>query len=87
MVKVRTQLSLVDFPRLWINSIHEREIEFVLPITTVVLETATFDLSDNQNYILRHWGRGYQQGNNYGFENTKAKVLNRDSYTCQHCKK
>ena len=71
---------------------HEREIEFVksiLPITTVVLETATFDthLMKNpelHNPVYRHWG--YQQGNNYGFENTKAKVLNRDSYTCQHCK-
>ena len=33
---------------------------------------------------IRHWG--YQKGTNYGFENTKAKVLNRDNYTCQCCK-
>ena len=31
----------------------------------------------------RHWG--YQKGPNYGFENTKAMVLNRDNYKCQHC--
>ena len=31
----------------------------------------------------RHWG--YQKGLNYGFENTKAKVLNRDNYECQIC--
>ena len=71
---------------------HEKEIEFVkaiLPIKTLVLETGTFDthLMKNpalHNPIYRHWG--YQQGGNYGFENTKAKVLNRDNYTCQNCK-
>ena len=74
-----------------INS-HIKEIEFVksiLPITTVVLETATFDTHllknsalINENY--RHWG--YQKGSNYGFSNTRAKVLYRDSYKCQYCK-
>ncbi len=33
---------------------------------------------------VKHWG--YQKGVNYGFENTKAMVLNRDNYTCQYCK-
>lgn len=74
-----------------INS-HIKEIEFVksiLPITQLVFETGTFDchlmknpMLHNENY--RHWG--YQKGANYGFENTKAKVLNRDNYTCQCCK-
>ena len=36
------------------------------------------------NEKIRHWG--YQKGANYGFENTKAKVLDRDKYTCQCCK-
>lgn len=71
---------------------HEKEIEFVksiLPIKNIVLETGTFDTHlmknpDLYNPIYRHWG--YQQGGNYGFENTKAKVLNRDNYICQHCK-
>ncbi len=36
------------------------------------------------NDKVRHWG--YQKGTNYGFENTKAMVLNRDNYTCQYCK-
>lgn len=71
---------------------HEKEIEFVksiLPIKNLILETSTFDPHlmknpDLHNPIYRHWG--YQQGANYGFENTKAKVLNRDNYTCQHCK-
>lgn len=71
---------------------HEKEIEFVrsiLPIENLVLETGTFDPHlmknpDLSNPVYRHWG--YQQGVNYGFENAKAKVLNRDDYTCQHCK-
>ena len=70
---------------------HEKEIEFIssiLPIKTLVLETGTFDphLMKNPNLhntIYKHWG--YQQGGNYGFENTKAKVLNRDNYTCCYC--
>lgn len=71
---------------------HVKEIEFVksiLPITTLVLETGRFDthLLKNPNLAnpkVRHWG--YQKGINYGFENTKAYVLNRDNYTCQCCK-
>ena len=72
-----------------INS-HIKEIEFIksiLPIKTLVLETATFDthLMKNPNLAkIKHWG--YQKGPNYGFENTKAMVLNRDNYTCQCCK-
>lgn len=71
---------------------HEREIKFVarmLPISKLVLETGIFDphLLKNPelaNHVYRHWG--YQQGTNYGFYNTKAYVLARDSYTCQCCK-
>lgn len=74
-----------------INS-HVKEIEFIksiLPIKTLVLETATFDTHLMKNPSLanpkiRPWG--YQKGKNYGFENTKAMVLNRDNYTCQCCK-
>jgi len=71
---------------------HVKEIEFIksiLPITTLVLETGQFDTHLMKNPSLanpkvKHWG--YQKGINYGFENTKAMVLNRDNYTCQCCK-
>lgn len=74
-----------------INS-HLKEINIVksiLPISKIILETATFDPHLMKNPMLynekyRHWG--YQKGINYGFTNTKAYVLNRDSYTCQYCK-
>ena len=71
---------------------HIKEIEFIksiLPITQLVLETGQFDTHLIKNPSLanpkvKHWG--YQKGINYGFENTRAMVLNRDNYTCQYCK-
>lgn len=71
---------------------HEKEIEFVksiLPISKLVIETGTFDTHLMKNPALaneniKHWG--YQKGATYGFENTKAKVLDRDEYICQCCK-
>lgn len=71
---------------------HVKEIEyikFILPITEMVFETGQFDthLMKNPNLAnpkIKHWG--YQKGINYGFENTKAMVLNQDNYTCQYCK-
>lgn len=71
---------------------HAKEIEFIksiLPITTIVLETGQFDTHLMKNPALanekvRHWG--YQKGTNYGFENARAMVLNRDGYKCQYCK-
>lgn len=71
---------------------HVKEIEYIksiLPITELVFETGQFDTHLMKNPSLanpkvKHWG--YQKGTNYGFENTKAMVLNRDNYTCQYCK-
>ena len=67
---------------------HYKEIKFIerlLPITTEVFETGTFDphLMKNPD-INRHWG--YQQGPKYGYENIRAMVLARDNYICQCCK-
>lgn len=71
---------------------HIKEIEYIksiLPINTLVFETGQFDMHLMKNPSLANpkikcWG--YQKGVNYGFENTKAMVLNRDNYTCKHCK-
>lgn len=67
---------------------HIKEIEFIksiLPISLLVLETATFDTHLMKNPTMNHhWG--YQKGANYGFENTKMMIRNRDNYTCQYCK-
>ena len=71
-----------------INS-HMKEINFVksiLPITKIILETATFDTHalKNPEVLKNKWL--YKKGANYGFANTKAFVLDRDSHTCQYCK-
>lgn len=71
---------------------HIKEIKFIksiLPISRLVLETATFDTHLMKNPALANpevaiWG--YQKGANYGFDNTKAMVLNRDGYKCHICK-
>lgn len=68
---------------------HLREIRLVqslLPISAIVLETGTFDPHALKNpEVLQKKGL-YQRGINYGFANTKAYVLTRDGYVCQHCK-
>jgi hypothetical protein len=68
---------------------HLREVKFVksiLPVTKLIIETATFDTHalKNPKVLSNKWL--YQKGINYGFANTKAYVLNRDNHTCQHCK-
>ncbi len=68
---------------------HLREIRFVkslLPITSIMLETGTFDPHALKNPDVLQKKRLYQKGINYGFANTKAYVLTRDGYACQHCK-
>lgn len=69
---------------------HMKEIAFVrsiLPITKLIIETGTFDphLLKDPTLITNKWG--YQHGPNYGFENVKAMVLDRDKHICQLCNK
>lgn len=68
---------------------HMKEINFIksiLPISKIIIETATFDphALKNPSVLKNKWL--YQKGINYGFANTRAFVLDRDRYTCQNCK-
>ena len=68
---------------------HVKEMTFVqtlLPISKTMIETATFDphALKNPAVLTNKWL--YQKGINYGYANTKAFVLTRDGYCCQHCK-
>lgn len=71
---------------------HEKEIELIrsiLPVTTIVLETGQFDphLMKNPELAdpkIRPWG--YQRGPQYGYENLRAMILDRDGYLCRYCK-
>ena len=68
---------------------HLKEIQFVkslLPITKTIIETGTFDPHALKNPAVLNNKWLYQQGVNYGYANTRAYVLTRDRYTCQHCK-
>ena len=68
---------------------HMKEIAFIksiLPISTINLELAKFDNHALSNPLVKYNKWMYQKGLKFGFANTKAFVLNRDKYTCQHCK-
>jgi hypothetical protein len=68
---------------------HLKEIGFaksILPILEIIIETGTFDAHamKNPEALKNKWL--YQRGINYGYANTRAYVLDRDSNTCQQCK-
>ena len=66
---------------------HIREKNFVdsiLPVTRWKVETASFDIHKITNPEVSDIE--YQEGPQKGFYNVKAFVLDRDGYTCQHCK-
>ena len=62
-----------------INDVHR-----ILPITKIIVETASFDIQKMQNPNIQ--GTEYQQGNQLGFWNVREYVLFRDNHTCQCCK-
>jgi hypothetical protein len=67
---------------------HMRLIKIVcdiLPISEIVLEMTNFDIQKMKDPNIN--GEEYQQGDKYGFENTKAYVRARDGHTCQFCGK
>jgi N6-L-threonylcarbamoyladenine synthase len=60
------------------------DITKMLPITKIVVETASFDVQKIKNPDIE--GEKYQQGEQMGFWNIREYVLFRDKHTCQHCK-
>jgi N6-L-threonylcarbamoyladenine synthase len=61
-----------------------RLVGSLLPITHWTLEVANFDVHRLVNPVVT--GAGYQQGEQYGFENVREYVLWRDQHTCQNPK-
>ena len=61
-----------------------QDIHQILPITKIIVETASFDIQKVQNPDIQ--GIEYQQGNQLGFWNVREYVLFRDGHTCQCCK-
>ena len=65
---------------------HIKEVENVfkiLPITSVTVEVASFDIQKINNPEIE--GEGYQQGEQLNFWNTREYVLFRDGHICQCC--
>ena len=56
----------------------------ILPVTSVTVETAAFDMQKIKNPEIE--GEGYQQGEQLGFWNVREYVLFRDGHVCQACK-
>ena len=56
----------------------------LLPLTKIVIETASFDIQKIKNPDIE--GKGYQQGDQLGFRNVREYVLWRDGHICQICK-
>ena len=56
----------------------------VLPITKIVIETASFDIQKIKNPEVE--GTDYLQGDQLGFWNVREYVLFRDGHACQACK-
>lgn len=70
--KIQTHLKVVE-------NVHK-----LLPITKIIVETASFDIQKIKNPELH--GEEYQQGEQLGFWNVREYVLFRDNHTCQCCK-
>ena len=61
-----------------------KNIHKILPITKIVVETASFDIQKIKNPNIQ--GEDYQQGEQLAFWNVREYVLFRDNHTCQCCK-
>lgn len=70
--KIQTHLKVVE-------NVHK-----LLPITKIVVETASFDIQKIKNPEIHN--EEYQQGEQLGFWNVREYVLFRDNHTCQCCK-
>ena len=55
----------------------------LLPVTKIVIETASFDIQKIKHPDVE--GTDYQQGDQLGFWNVREYVLFRDGHVCQHC--
>lgn len=70
--KIQTHLTVIE------------KIHKFLPITNIVVETASFDIQKIKNPGIL--SKEYQQGEQLDFFNVREYVLFRDKHTCQYCK-
>lgn len=70
--KIQTHLTVIE------------KIHKFLPITNIVVETASFDIQKIKNPSIS--SKEYQQGEQFDFFNVREYVLFRDKHTYQYCK-
>ena len=70
--KIQTHIQVID------------NINKILPISKIVIETASFDIQKIKNPNIT--GKEYSEGEQLGFWNVREYVLFRDNHTCQCCK-
>lgn len=70
--KIRTHFRVIE------------DIHKLLPVTKIVVETASFDIQKIKNPEIHN--EEYQQGAQLEFWNVREYVLFRDNHTCQCCK-
>lgn len=73
-------LSRIDNTFMWIDKFTN-----LLPNPKVSIEVGKFDIAKMINPKIE--GIDYQKGQTYGYHDTRYFVFDRDSYTCQVCKK
>lgn len=64
---------------------HIRFIKYlmsILPITETIIEVANFDIQKIKNPTIE--GKGYQEGEQYGYRNLREYILHRDGHKCQN---
>ena len=59
-----------------------KKIQAILPIQTIIVETASFDTQKLKNPMIQ--GVDYQQGDQVGFFNVREYVLFRDGHQCKN---
>jgi len=72
--------SRVDHTVRWIN-----KFSTVLPTPKIIVEVGKFDAAKLKNPDIK--GKEYQNGDAFGFWDTRYYVFTRDNYICQICKK
>ena len=60
-------------------------LKSVLPITKTTIEIANFDIQKIENPEIE--GKGYQQGDLYGYQNMRSYLMAREKGQCQLCHK
>lgn len=72
--------SRINNTFMWIDRFYN-----LLPDANLSIEVGKFDVQKIMNPNIK--GKEYQEGDTYGYYNTRYYVFHRDNYTCQVCKK